>query len=117
MSSMITPAHAPPQVSPPSAAPSVARAAEPPEPSYVLLEDVRWETYEALVDDVGEQHVRITYDEGRMVIMAPRPVHDRRKKLMARMIETSSAVMRIPIASMGSTTWRRKDRKKGLEPD
>jgi Uma2 family endonuclease len=115
--STITPAHLSTQSSPQAAAAEVARTAEPPDSSYVLLEDIRWETYEALVEDVGESHVCITYDEGRMVIMAPRQVHDRRKRLIGRMIETTSMVMRIPIASMGSATWRRKDRKKGLEPE
>lgn len=85
--------------------------------NYIELSDIRWETYEALVQDVAEQHVGITYDDGRMVIRPPLPVHDLRKKLIGRMIEMASFVMEIPIASYGSTTWRRQDVKKGLEAD
>lgn len=88
-----------------------------PQPFYLELCDIRWETYEALVDDVGEQHIGITYDDGRMVLMPPRPVHDVRKTMIARMIEMTSFVMEVPIASYGSTTWRRRDVKKGLEAD
>src|SRR5688500_16675927 len=111
--------HTPATYSPRSSAPA-ARAAEDgarPGDAYVEMRGVRWETYAALVDDVGEQHIGITYDRGRMVLMAPRPIHDRRKKLIGRMIETASQVMRIPIASLGSTTWKREDIAKGLEAD
>lgn len=88
-----------------------------PEPQFVELGDIRWETYESLVEDVGEQHVFITYDEGRMVLMPPLQVHDLRKKLIARMIELASVELGIPIACYGSSTWRRKDLKKGIEAD
>ena len=87
------------------------------EPQFVELRDGRWETYESLVADVGEQHVFITYDEGRMVLMPPLQVHDLRKKLIARMIELASVELGIPVACYGSSTWRRKDLKKGIEAD
>ena len=87
------------------------------EPHYIELHDIRWETYESLVEDVGEQHVFITYDQGRMVIMPPLQVHDLRKKLIARMVEQASIEWRMPIASYGSSTWRRKDLAKGIEAD
>src|SRR5688572_30372932 len=110
---------APPKVAGPArddaALPSAAAARSG--RNYIELDGIRWETYEALAEDVAEQHVGITYDGGRMVIMPPPPVHDLRKKLIGRMIEMSSFVMEIPIASYGSTTWRRQDVKKGLEAD
>jgi Uma2 family endonuclease len=105
----------------PTVPPADAVAASPAcalaEESWVLLENIRWETYEALLEDIGDGHTRVTYDDGRMVIMAPLPLHDRKKKLMGRMIETASIVMNVPIVSMGSSTVKRKDVKKGLEPD
>lgn len=100
------------------ATPAGARAARAPtEPRYLELWGIRWETYEALVEDVAEQHVGITYDAGRMVIMPPLQVHDLRKKIIARMVELSSIVMQVPIASYGSSTWRRRDLQKGIEAD
>ena len=83
----------------------------------IVLDNVRWETYESLLEDLQEQHVRITYDQGRMVLMSPLPIHERIKKLAGRLIEQATLELDIPIASFGSTTWRRQDLAKGLEPD
>ena len=85
----------------------------------VVLEGINWDTYERLRDDLDnvESNVKIVYDDGRMAIMAPLRVHDRNKRLIGRMIETMSFVLDIPIASFGSATWKRKDRRKGAEPD
>ena len=83
----------------------------------IELENVAWDTYEAILRDTAEQHVRITYDEGRMVLMSPLPRHDKVKSLLGRIIETISVERDVPISSFGSTTWRRPDLRKGLEPD
>src|SRR5690349_11043309 len=85
----------------------------------VVVEGVSWETYERLRNDLDEagSHVKIVYDEGRMAIMAPVFLHDRDKTLAGRMIEMMSFLLGIPIASLGSATWKRKDLRKGLEPD
>ena len=41
----------------------------------VVIENVSWETYEMLLQDVREQHISITYDNGRMALMSPLPIH------------------------------------------
>lgn len=83
----------------------------------ILLENVSWELYESLLREVEGQHVRITYDQGRMVLMSPLPIHDKVKKLAGRLIELATLERDIPISSFGSTTWKRQDLAKGLEPD
>ena len=85
----------------------------------IVLEGVSWETYERLRDELDDQgqRVYITYDQGRMVLMSPRPEHERWKKLIARLLEMMTLELNIPIASLGSTTWRRRELDKGLEPD
>jgi Uma2 family endonuclease len=35
-------------------------------PEYVVLDDVSWETYERILDALGEYHLRHTYDEGTL---------------------------------------------------
>jgi Uma2 family endonuclease len=85
----------------------------------IVLDGVSWETYERLreeLDDRG-QRVYITYDRGRMVLMSPRPEHETWKRFIGRMVETFSMELNIPIRSVGSTTWRRREVEKGLEPD
>ncbi|HEY0796927.1 MAG TPA: hypothetical protein VGD64_14235 [Acidisarcina sp.] len=34
-----------------------------------------WETYERLLEDIGDGHVRLTYDQGRLEIMSPSNPH------------------------------------------
>jgi Uma2 family endonuclease len=49
--------------------------------------------------------------------MSPLPIHERWKRIIGRFIEDMSLEHNIPIASLGSTTWKRSDLKKGLEGD
>jgi Uma2 family endonuclease len=82
-----------------------------------VLHDVSWEFYEQALREVGDQHIFLTYDRGELEIMAPSSYHEIYKKLIARFIEILTLELDIPIASAGSTTFRRKDLKRGLEPD
>ena len=102
-----------------SPAPRKARRALLSQYDVVLLEGITWETYERLrgdLDDAGS-HVKIVYDDGRMAVMAPLWIHDRNKTLIRRMIEMLTFELDMPIVSCGSVTWKRKDLRKGLEPD
>jgi Uma2 family endonuclease len=59
----------------------------------------------------------VTYDTGRLEMMSPLPEHERVKKIVGRMIEALTEELGTEVVSLGSTTIRRKDREKGLEPD
>jgi Uma2 family endonuclease len=87
--------------------------------NHIVLEDVSWGTYDSLLRDfeVSGQHKRITYNDGRMVIVSPLFKHERWKKLLGRIVEAVTDERNIEIISAGSTTWRQKRKKKGLEPD
>jgi len=87
------------------------------ENEYVLLHGVRWSTYEALLEDMGDRHIRLTYDNGSLEIMTLSPRHEWSKKLIGRMIEAMTEELNIPIRSGGSTTFKKELKKKGLEPD
>jgi Uma2 family endonuclease len=97
--------------------PSLDAAAVYGQRGALLLDDVSWELYEQLREETDHQNIRITYDEGRLFLMSPLPKHEKVKKLTGRMIELASLERNIPIASLGSTTWKRKDLRKGLEAD
>lgn len=83
----------------------------------VVLRGVSWSFYENLLREVGNQRIFITYDRGNLEIMAPSPYHERYKTLIARFIEILTLELNIPIVSGGSTTFRREDLERGLEPD
>lgn len=87
--------------------------------NHLVLEGVSWETYESLLRDFEAtgQRKRVTYDDGRMVIVSPLPKHEKWKSLLGGFVEAIADARDIPISTFGSTTWKRKRKKKGLEPD
>ncbi len=87
-------------------------------PHPVVLEGVSWELYERMLAEIGDhQHVRLTYDEGRLEIMSPSNWHEKVKTIIGRLIEAYSDEVGIPAEGHGSTTFKREDLLKGLEPD
>ncbi len=84
----------------------------------VLLENISWQTYQALLRDVEEQPgIRMTYDHGILEIMVPLDPHEAYKKLLGRLVEAATEELNIEIRSLGSRTCSRKDIARGLEPD
>jgi Uma2 family endonuclease len=86
-------------------------------PPRLLLDNISWETYEALLRDLEGQHYRITYDEGSLEIMPLSHEHQFSGTLLERFVHMLTFELNIPIHSGGSTTFKRKKRAKGLEPD
>jgi Uma2 family endonuclease len=84
---------------------------------HCLMEEVSWESYEKLLRDIGNRPIRVTYDEGRMEIMSPLPEHEDAKTVIGRMIEMLTFMLDMPSKGLGSTTFRRREKSKGLEPD
>lgn len=89
-------------------------------PQFVELDNISWDLYMRLhraIDESG-RHLRITYDEGRLVLMSPvGPTHEMIKSLVSRLIEELTLELNIPIEGLGSLTQKRKSLRKGLEPD
>lgn len=84
---------------------------------HVVLDGVSWEAYEQLLRDLGDRPIRVTYDNGKLEIMAPLLNHERWKKYFARLIEAMCEELDLDVELAGSTTFKRKDVAKGLEPD
>jgi Uma2 family endonuclease len=83
----------------------------------VVLEDVSWAFYERMLAEIGDGHTRLTFDCGRLEIMSPSGVHERVKKVVSRIIEAYGDALDLTVEGGGSTTFKRKDLRKGLEPD
>jgi Uma2 family endonuclease len=84
---------------------------------HFVMEDASWDLYEKLLRDIGDRPIRVTYDQGRMEIMSPLPEHERPKGIIGRMIEMLAFELNMPMVNLGSTTFRKKSKAKGLEPD
>jgi Uma2 family endonuclease len=89
-----------------------------PEPAeHIVLEDMSWEFYEHLLEEIGDRNIRVTYDEGRLEIMSPMFKHELYGGWIERLIFSICDARNIALASAGCTTFKIPARKKGLEPD
>lgn len=91
--------------------------AEPDLAGRVVLRGVSWDFYESLLREIGDQHLYLTYDQGDLEIMSPSIPHEGWKTLIGRLIELLTLERDMDVRSLGSTTFKRADLAKGLEPD
>jgi Uma2 family endonuclease len=85
--------------------------------SCIVLDGISWTTYSRLRRESGQQRLRMTFDSGELEIMSPSFQHESAKGLLSQMVRTLASDGGISYASGGSTTFRLKEMKKGLEPD
>lgn len=84
----------------------------------LTLSGVTWEQYETLRSTLDDfPGLRMTYLEGTLEIFMPSPKHERIKKTIARLIELYSIDTNTRVYGCGSTTYRKKAKERGLEPD
>ncbi len=83
----------------------------------IVLRDVAWSTFEALLAETDHRGTRFTYDHGYLEIVSPSDLHEWLKRLLGRMVETMTVELDIPIRSGGSTTLKHQLKQRGLEPD
>jgi Uma2 family endonuclease len=81
------------------------------------LSGVDWQSYLKISDGFGERPVRVTYDRGELELMTLSYDHESSSAVIGRLISVLGMVLRIPIKAGKSTTFRREDMGRGLEPD
>jgi Uma2 family endonuclease len=82
-----------------------------------LLSAVSWQTYDSILKALGDRHIRLTYDRGTLELMTLSYRHERFGRLLGRMIDILTLELDLPVQGGGSTTFRRQDLDRGLEPD
>lgn len=85
--------------------------------AVILLDQVSWQTYCDLREAPENQHVRMTFDQGRLYLMSPSRSHERIAELIGQLVIIWTEIHYIPRLSGGSTTMKSKLLKRGLEPD
>ena len=84
----------------------------------VLLHNISWSTYESLLQDIPDTpSLRLTYDEGDLLIMVTSPEHEEIDDIFRRLIHLLAEEFEVQCRGFGSATYKRKDLKKGFEPD
>lgn len=86
-------------------------------PQRLVLFGVSWKTYERLLRVFEDRRLRITYDRGALEIMTLTSEHERFKHLLRRLVEILVEELGWNLACYASMTFKRKKRKRGLEPD
>lgn len=84
-----------------------------------ILNGVSWQKYEALLELLGDDFpgLHLTYLEGTLELMSPSRKHEFTKKIIARLLEAYLEEARIRHYPLGSTTFRRQEKARGIEPD
>jgi Uma2 family endonuclease len=84
----------------------------------VVLHNISWEQFEKLLEDLGDRRAaRIAYDNGTLEIMTPLPEHEYFKEVIGGAVQDVADELEIDYASYGSTTWRKRLKMAGVEPD
>src|ERR1043165_9320997 len=83
----------------------------------IVLHNISWQGYENLLREIGDRHVRLTYDNGDLEIMTLSFAHENAGEWLGRLVFFLAVELNIAICSGGSTTLRKALRRKGLEPD
>ena len=84
----------------------------------VVLSGISWALYETILDAVGDSAgPRMHYLEGMLEIMSPSGDHETVKKGLARLVEAYAEELDLDLRGFGSTTFRKRAKKRGAEPD
>ena len=89
-----------------------------PSGATLVFSQVSWEDYENVLDDLGHRPgLRVAYDEGTLEITTVSSEHEDYADFILRLAGVLSEELDIKLETRGSTTWKRKKLRKGLEPD
>ena len=84
----------------------------------LLLHDVSWSEFEAILAELGEHRAaRLAYNQGSLEIRMPLPEHEVNKELIGDMVKILLEELEIDCECFGSTTFKRETKKSGVEPD
>lgn len=91
---------------------------EIPPGQHVLLQDVSWQEFEAILEDLGEHRSsRLAYNNGSLDIAMPLPGHEYDKEIVGDLLKALLEELDIEFLTLGSTTFKAPELNKGLEPD
>lgn len=84
----------------------------------VLLKDINWQEFEAILEELGEHRsARIAYEYSCLEIVTPLPEHEANKVAIGDFIKAILEELDIEFYSLGSTTFKNRLMQQGIEPD
>ena len=106
-----------PQAVAPPAGPQDQSIPWPEAERALVLSGLSWTQYVTISDTLEGRDLRFTFDQGTLEIRTLSFLHERLSCLIGRFIDVVTEEMNIAMASGRSTTCRREDLERGLEPD
>jgi Uma2 family endonuclease len=89
-----------------------------PSGNTVQLKNISWQTYEAILDDMGEGYAaRLAYYKETLEISRPLPKDERSKSILGDLVKVLLEEVDIDCEPLCSTTFKREDMESGVEPD
>jgi Uma2 family endonuclease len=84
----------------------------------IQLQDINWNEFEAILEELGDKRAsRIAYSDRVLEIRMPLPEHEVDKESIGDMVKILLEELDINNECFGSTTFKRQDMMKGIEPD
>lgn len=84
----------------------------------IQLQEINWSKFEAILVELGDKRAcRVAYSDGILEIRMPSPEHEVDKELIGDMVKILLEELDIDNECFGSTTFKRQDVAKGIEPD
>jgi Uma2 family endonuclease len=88
------------------------------EGGMLVLSDVSWERYETIVTALETRHnYRTAYLDGVLEIAAPMLLHERIHRILGHIVKVLADFEDRDWEDFGATTFRKKEKCAGLEPD
>ncbi len=89
-----------------------------PSSQRLILWGVSWREYARMLRAFAERRaVRLTYDRGVLEIMTLSHEHENLSYLLARLVDVLTEELALAVKGGRSTTFKRRKRQRGLEPD
>jgi Uma2 family endonuclease len=89
-----------------------------PDGAMLRLEDISWDEYEQLLDQLAEwRGMRVSYDRGRVEIMSPSFQHEKFIAFISGVGRILAEEMDLTVEAAGATTYKQESLLKGSEGD
>lgn len=87
--------------------------------SLITLNDLTWEQFEAFLEEKEANGIktRVAYSQETLTIMSPLLAHERPHRIISDIVKVLLDSQERDWEEFGSTTFRKKAKKVGLEPD
>ncbi|HEX8566014.1 MAG TPA: Uma2 family endonuclease [Pyrinomonadaceae bacterium] len=84
----------------------------------LILQGVGWDFYEEILKEFEDSNaLHFAYDDGFLEVEVPTLKHEKPNRILTRLVQIICDELQIDFINAGQTTFRKKSKAKGVEPD